>query len=141
MKQLLQKCREKIISACKHIKRFCVELRNRIKAFKAKDVKDSRLKRAWRSWLRPTSLCAISLIIVIITVSIVAGGISSFFFEAVNPHDDSPILLTINSGASMARVASQLKELGLIKSTWGIKLLGRFYQPLQQGQGGRIHIG
>ncbi len=126
MKQLLQKCREKIISACKHIKRFCVELRNRIKAFKAKDVKDSRLKKAWRSWLRPTSLCAISLIIVIVTVSIVAGGISGFFFEAVNPHDDSPILLTINSGASMARVASQLKELGLIKSTWGIKLLADF---------------
>ena len=26
----------------------------------------------------------------------------------------------------MARVASQLKELGLIKSTWGIKLLADF---------------
>lgn len=126
MKQLLQKCREKIISACKHIKRFCLELSDRIKAFKAKDPKDSRLKRAWRSWLRPTSLCAISLIIVIITVSVVFGGISGFFFKAVDPHDDSPILLTINSGASMARVASQLKELGLIKSTWGIKLLADF---------------
>ena len=126
MKQLLQKCREKIISACKHIKRFCLELSDRIKAFKAKDPKDSRLKRAWRSWLRPTSLCAISLIIVIITVSVVFGGISGFFFKAVDPRDDSPILLTINSGASMARVASQLKELGLIKSTWGIKLLADF---------------
>lgn len=126
MKQLLQKCRDKVITACKHIKRFCIELRNRIKAFKAKDVKDSRLKQAWRSWLRPTSLCAISLIIVIITVSIIFGSISGFFFQPVNPHDDSPILLTINSGASMARVASQLKELGLIRSTWGIKLLADF---------------
>ena len=126
MKQLLQKCREKINSACKQIKRFCSELISKIKAFKAKDVKDSRLKRAWRSWLRPVSLCAVSLIIVIITVSIFAGGISGFFFEAADPHDDSPILLTINSGASMARVASQLKELGLIKSTWGIKLLADF---------------
>lgn len=126
MKQLLQKCREKINSACKQIKRFCSELISKIKAFKAKDVKDSRLKRAWRSWLRPVSLCAVSLIIVIITVSIFTGGISGFFFEAADPHDDSPILLTINSGASMARVASQLKELGLIKSTWGIKLLADF---------------
>ena len=126
MKKMLQKCREAICSAYKHIRRFCAELKNRYTAFKEKDEKDSRLKRAWKSWLRPVSLCAVSLIVVIITVSIFAGGISGYFFKAADPHDDSPILLTVNSGASMARVASLLKEKGLIKSTWGIKLLADF---------------
>ena len=83
------------------------------------------LDATWKV-VRPISIYVISLILVI---CIVAGGFgyaNRMLFAPVSIFNKDPIVFEVSTGSSMATVASNLKKNGLIRSTWGIKLMADF---------------
>lgn len=83
------------------------------------------LKDTW-AVLRPISIRVIAVILVAIIIATGYNTVNKNLFSSMSKRDDTPVLLIIDSGQSMSSVARELKELGLIRSTWGIKLLADF---------------
>lgn len=92
-------------------------------------------EKTWRK-LRPWTIYVLSFVLVI---SVFAFGISTVLKKVFGPadkHDSTPILVTVNSGASLSSVASTLKERGLINTSIGIKLLADFTSVSSKIQSG-----
>lgn len=92
-------------------------------------------EKTWRK-MRPWTIYIISFLLVI---TVFAVGISTVLHKMFGPadkHDSSPVLFTVNSGASLSSVASSLKERGLIKTSFGIKLLADFTSVSSKIQSG-----
>lgn len=102
-----------------------IQLRERLRGFYEGLASGEQLKKTWPRF-RPFSIVLVSLLIIIVFLAGTAGYINGQLFSAVKPGDKSPVLLTVRSGQSMASITNELKELGLIHSTWGIKLLADF---------------
>ncbi len=91
-----------------------------------KKKRDSHEPNKVWAFFRPITIFLISSILV---VSVFAYGINSVlysFFGAVDKNDNSPVLFTIGEGASLSSVATKLEDMGLINSSFGIKLLADF---------------
>lgn len=91
-----------------------------------KKKRDSREPNKLWAFFRPITIFLISTVLV---VSVFAYAINSalyMFLGPVDKNDNSPVLFTIGEGASLSSVASKLEDMGLINSSFGIKLLADF---------------
>ncbi len=93
-------------------------------------------KAAWKK-LRPISIYVISAVVVLVIMINAISLTLGILFGAADKHDDSPVLIDINSGASLSYVASKLKDSGLIKTSLGIKLLADFTSVSSKIQSGQ----
>lgn len=92
-------------------------------------------ERTWKK-IRPVSIYIISGVLVLIILTISISSVFSSLFSPVSHFNKSPVLFNINSGASMSYVATKLEEAGLIKSSFGIKLLADFTSVSSKIQSG-----
>ena len=92
-------------------------------------------EKTWRK-IRPVTIYLISGILVLTVFISSISFVLSALFSPVSKHDDSPVLFTINKGASMSYVANKLEECGLVKTSWGIKLLADFTSVASKIQSG-----
>lgn len=92
-------------------------------------------KQTWKV-IRPWTIYIISSLLVITVFASAISITLNGFFGAVNKRDKTPVLFTINEGASMSYVASKLEDEGLIKSSMGIKLLADFTSVSSKIQNG-----
>ncbi len=83
------------------------------------------LKRIWRI-LRPITIYAVSIALIVALAVTAVTTVNNMFFAPVDPNDDTPMMLVVGNGSSMAAVANKLQNMGLINSKWGIKLLADF---------------
>ena len=83
------------------------------------------LRGTWRI-LRPISIVLISALLCIMLAVTAVHKVNDLLFAPVDRTNDDPIVIVVRSGASMSKVATQLKEAGLVNTTWGIKLLADF---------------
>ncbi|MBR2861034.1 MAG: endolytic transglycosylase MltG [Clostridia bacterium] len=92
-------------------------------------------KATWQK-IRPWTIYIISSLLVIVVFASAISITLNAFFGAPSKRDDSPVLFTIKSGASMSSVANNLEKEGLINSSFGIKLLADFTSVSSRIQSG-----
>lgn len=83
------------------------------------------LRGTWKV-MRPVSVCIISVVLCVTLLAVAFNTVNNALFAPVDRHNDAPVVVVVKSGTSMSRVATQLKEAGLLNTTWGIKLLADF---------------
>lgn len=79
-------------------------------------------KKTWQK-IRPWTIYLISAVLVITVFASAISITLNNLFGPYNKRDKTPVLFTINEGASMSYVAQKLEDAQLIKSSLGIKLL------------------
>ena len=92
-------------------------------------------KLTWKR-IRPWTIYLISAMLVTVFFVSTFTIVFDTLFGAADKRDDSPVLFSINEGASMSYVASELENRGLIKSSMGIKLLADFTSVSSKVQNG-----
>lgn len=115
------------------IQKFFKELPARMKAWGEKQMKrlgeklgtGEAMDATWKI-VRPISIYVISFILVLALVLGSWGFVNRQFFSPINVFNNDPVVFVVKSGSSMSTVAANLKKQGLIRSTWGIKLLADF---------------
>ncbi|MBE7091692.1 MAG: endolytic transglycosylase MltG [Clostridiales bacterium] len=92
-------------------------------------------KKTWQI-LRPWSIYLISFLLVITIFTCAISIVLNSLFGSYDKRDKTPVLFTINEGASMSYVATKLEDAKLIKSSLGIKLLADFTSVSSKIQNG-----
>ena len=120
------------------MKNIKIDLLQRIKEV-SKKIKvffcSKKAKNIW-SKFRPWSIYIISITVVLTFFICTISTVFNKFFGPVSKRDNSPILFTIKEGASFSSVATQLEDVGLISSSFGIKLLADFTSVSSKIQNG-----
>jgi UPF0755 protein len=92
-------------------------------------------KATWRK-IRPWTIYIISTLLIITVFASSISFVFNYLFGAYDKKNPSPVLFTVNEGASMSSVASKLEDAGLIRSSMGIKLLADFTSVSSKIQNG-----
>lgn len=100
-------------------------MRERFVRFQERLASGEHLKKTWPR-LRPVSIVLASLLIVVLLFVGLLSYANGQLFGAAQPGSTQPVLLVVRSGQSLTSVTRELQKLGLVNSTWGIKLLADF---------------
>jgi len=93
------------------------------------------LRRAGRGF----SIILISLLIVVITVFTVVNTFKARYINPVDKHDTTPIEVEIQSGWGLSRIATELQDAGVIRSSTVFKLFVDLSDNTSKLKGGK-HI-